>query len=64
MRVLIDSNVLVSAIYAPNSTPHQAYKKAVETPYQGLICTFSLLVTVGVRPSSVTQQPHHAAGKT
>jgi putative PIN family toxin of toxin-antitoxin system len=42
MRVLIDSNVLVSAIYAPNSVPHQAYKKAVESPYQGLICTFSL----------------------
>ena len=42
MKVLIDSNVLVSAIYAPNSIPHQAYKKAVEAPYQGLICTFSL----------------------
>ena len=42
MRVLIDSNVLISAIYAPNSVPHQAYKKAVESPYQGLICTFSL----------------------
>ena len=42
MRVLIDSNILVSAIYSPNSVPHQAYKKAVETPYQGLICTFSL----------------------
>lgn len=42
MRVLIDSNVLVSAIYAPNSVPHQAYKKAIESPYQGLICTFSL----------------------
>ena len=41
MRVLIDSNVLVSAIYSPNSVPHQAYKKAVESPYQGLICTFS-----------------------
>ena len=42
MRVLIDSNILVSAIYSPNSVPHQAYKKAVESPYQGLICTFSL----------------------
>ena len=42
MRVLIDSNVLVSAIYSPNSTPHQAYKKAVESPYQALICTFSI----------------------
>ena len=42
MRVLIDSNILISAIYAPNSVPHQAYKKAVESPYQGLICTFSL----------------------
>jgi len=42
MRVLIDSNILISAIYSPNSIPHQAYKKAVEAPYQGLICTFSL----------------------
>jgi len=42
MRVLIDSNVLVSAIYAPNSVSHNAYKKAVTAPYQGLICTFSL----------------------
>ena len=42
MRVLIDTNVLVSAIYTPNSVPHQAYKKAVEAPCQGLICTFSL----------------------
>jgi len=42
MRVLIDSNVILSAIYSPNSIPHQAYKKAVDTPYQGLICTFSV----------------------
>jgi putative PIN family toxin of toxin-antitoxin system len=38
MRVLVDSNVLFSAVYAKNSVPHQAFNKAVEPPYQCLIC--------------------------
>jgi len=38
MRVLIDSNVLFSAVYSKGSIPHQAYMKAVEPPYQCLIC--------------------------
>jgi len=42
MRVLIDSNILISAAYSKGSVPHQAYKKAVEPPYQGLICEQSL----------------------
>ena len=42
MRVLIDSNILISAAYSNDSVPHQAFKKAVETPYQGLICEQSL----------------------
>ena len=42
MRVLIDSNILISAAYSNGSIPHQAYKKAVEPPYQGLICEQSL----------------------
>jgi putative PIN family toxin of toxin-antitoxin system len=42
MRVLIDSNVLISAAYSKGSVPHQAFKKAVEPPYQGLICEQSL----------------------
>lgn len=42
MRVLIDSNIIISAIYSKNSVPHQAYKKAVEPPRQGLICEQSI----------------------
>ena len=42
MRVLIDSNILISAAYSKGSTPHQAFKKAVEPPYHGLICEQSL----------------------
>ena len=38
MRVLIDSNVLFSAVYSNGSIPHQAFLKAVEPPYQCMIC--------------------------
>lgn len=42
MRVLIDNNILISAAYSMGGIPHQAFKKAVEPPYQGLICEQSL----------------------
>ena len=42
MRVLIDTNILFSAIYSPNSIPFQAFKKAVDPPYQCLICEYCL----------------------
>ena len=42
MRVLIDTNILISAAYSRGSVPHQAYKKAVEPPCQGLICEKTL----------------------
>ena len=42
MRVLIDSNTLISAAYSKDSTPYKAYKRAVEPPFQGLICEKSL----------------------
>jgi len=42
MRVLIDSNILISAAYSKGSVPHQAFMKAVEPPYQGLVCEQSL----------------------
>ena len=42
MRVLIDSNILISAAYSKGSVPHQAFMKAVEPPYQCLICEQSL----------------------
>lgn len=38
MRVLIDTNVLISAALNTNSTPYQAYKKAASYPNHGLIC--------------------------
>lgn len=42
MRVLIDSNILISAAYSKGSIPYQAFKKAVEPPCQGLICEQSI----------------------
>ena len=42
MRVLVDSNILISAAYSKGSIPHQAFKKAVEPPYSALICEQSL----------------------
>ncbi|MDR0812852.1 MAG: putative toxin-antitoxin system toxin component, PIN family [Oscillospiraceae bacterium] len=42
MRILLDTNILLSAAYSPNSTPHIAYKKAVDPPFQGLICEQSI----------------------
>ncbi len=38
MRVLIDTNVLISAALWPNGTPWQAYQKAALYPNHGLIC--------------------------
>lgn len=38
MRVLIDTNVLISAALNPNSAPFQSYVKAASYPNCGLIC--------------------------
>ena len=38
MRVLIDSNVLISAALNPNGTPFKAFLTAVTAPNQGVIC--------------------------
>ena len=38
MRVLIDTNVLISAALSANGTPYQAYVKAASYPNRGLIC--------------------------
>ena len=38
MRVLIDTNVIISAAMYPNSTPYHAYVKAATYPNRGLIC--------------------------
>lgn len=38
MRVLIDTNVLISAALNPDSVPSQAYRKAASYPNRRLIC--------------------------
>lgn len=38
MRVMIDTNVLISAALNPNGTPFRAFVKAVSAPNQGIIC--------------------------
>ena len=38
MRVLIDTNVLISAALSVNGAPYQAYVKATSFPNHGLIC--------------------------
>lgn len=38
MRVLIDTNVLISAALSASGVPYQAYVKAVTYPNHGLIC--------------------------
>lgn len=38
MRVLIDTNILISAALNANSTPFKAYVKAASYPNHGLIC--------------------------
>lgn len=37
-KVLFDTNILVSTILHNSGVPSQAYRKAVELPYQGMIC--------------------------
>lgn len=38
MKVLIDTNILISAALFPNSIPFKAYAKAVSFPYQAVVC--------------------------
>lgn len=38
MRVLIDTNILISAALSANGVPFQAYVKAASYPNHGLIC--------------------------
>lgn len=38
MKVLIDTNILISAALSPNGTPYKAYVKAVSYPNDGIIC--------------------------
>lgn len=38
IRVLIDTNILISAALSSTGTPYAAYMKAVTYPYRGVIC--------------------------
>lgn len=38
MKVLIDTNILISAALNSRGTPYQAFIKAVSYPYRGIIC--------------------------
>ena len=38
MRVLIDTNILISAALSSKSTPYQAFIKAVTYPNHGMVC--------------------------
>lgn len=38
MKVLIDTNILISAALNPNGTPFKAYVKAVSFPNNAIIC--------------------------
>ena len=36
MRVLIDTNIMISAALSPNGTPYKAFLKAVTYPNKGM----------------------------
>lgn len=38
MRILVDTNVLISAALSASGTPYRAYVKAASYPNHGLIC--------------------------
>lgn len=38
MKILIDTNILISAALFPNSVPFRAYTKAVSFPHQAIVC--------------------------
>lgn len=38
MRILIDTNILISAALSCSGTPYKAFVKAVSYPHHGLVC--------------------------
>ena len=42
MRLLIDTNILISAALFPDSVPAKAYTKAVSPPHGTVVCDYSL----------------------
>ena len=42
MRILIDTNILISAALFPKSVPARAFFKAVTPPYHAVVCDYTL----------------------
>lgn len=42
MRILLDTNILISAALFPNGTAAKAYIKAVTYPNKGIVCDWSI----------------------
>ena len=42
MKVLIDTNILISTALFPQSIPAQAYMKAVTPPHDAIVCDYSM----------------------
>ncbi len=38
MRIMVDTNIIISAIRNPNGTPFAAYVKAAQPPYKIVLC--------------------------
>lgn len=38
MKIMIDTNILISSALSSNGTPYKAYVKAVSYPNQGIVC--------------------------
>lgn len=42
MRLLVDTNILISAALFPDSVPARAFAKAVTPPHEAVVCDYSL----------------------
>jgi len=42
MRILIDTNILISAALFPQSVPARAYMKAATPPHDAVVCDYSM----------------------
>jgi len=58
VRVLFDTNVLISAAYSQGSVPHKVLEKATKPPFQPLICETNL---EELRKICKRKFPHKAA---
>ena len=50
MRLLIDTNILISTALFPDSVPAKAFTKAVSPPHDTVVCDYSLAVEIVLTP--------------